>query len=361
MGKKSNKYLRKPVKVSIIIPSWFHEEQHGKYGKHETFWFAAECLNKLIARTPKQDYELIIIDNGSTLTDEEVHQTVLEKQYSGWTEDYKQEVTYPSAYWKQADVLIKNKTNLGFGPACNQGFAIARGEYIICLNNDIIVWTNWIDALINIYDQELEPAPGVVMPALMRETKDAKEALKMQSIILKSNLNKFSAGAEFGSLWMMRRSFMSIIKNKYGYIFNENFQLGMGEDRHLWMRVRDCGFETYRTHQTRVFHQGNMTIGKVADRKKYTTDNRKYLRMLEKKMMKENNFPGGLKYYATGWKKDKDSKPNSSLGIEEQKFTDADFERFVKNQSNPEFIKFRQGLSGEFKEQENKGEPHTNY
>jgi len=259
-----NNFKREQLKVSIIIPSWFKDGQHGKYGKNETYWMARDCLKRLIASTPREDYELIVIDNGS-----DYFLTV-----EGDIGDIKTDSYFDD---DDIDILIHNKKNLGFGPSCNQGFAVARGEYIVCLNNDVLVWPGWLDALINVFHQEITPPPGVVMPALMKETKDFNEALKMKTINLKDNNGKWNHGAEFGSLWMMPKAIMDELKKEDGYIFDENFKLGMGEDRDLWDRVRLLGFETYRCHETRVFHVGNATIGKVKDRKKYTTTNREYL------------------------------------------------------------------------------------
>ena len=289
-------FKRNPIKYSIVIPCWFYDGQDGRYREDETFWFAQECLSKLLLRlnpssstssssyTPTnqksksittsssstRNYEIIIIDNGSTLThfSEKGCMTL-------------------DLFWNSADVLIRNRTNLGFGPACNQGFAVARGKYIICLNNDVIVWPGWIEALTDVLeDKTLTPAPGVVMPALMKQTKDARDALQLKEIDLSSNFNKVGGGAEFGSCWMMKKTLMDEIKQKDGHVFNEEaFKLGFGEDRDLWDRVRRMGYQTYRCHKTRVFHQGNMTIGKVPDRKKYTTVNREKL----KQMIDERN------------------------------------------------------------------------
>ena len=260
-------YQRTNPKVSIVIPSWFKEGQDGKYGKDETYWMAQKCLNLMIKRTPRELYELIIIDNGSTLM----------------TKDLSAYIATVEWYWGQANILIKNKKNLGFGPACNQGFAVASGEYIVCVNNDIIVWPGWLDALINVFQQDLAPPAGVVMTALMKETSDFNEALKVEMPDLKQNYGKWGHGAEFGSLWMMPKAIMDELKKQDGYIFDENFKLGMGEDRDLWDRVRLLGFETYRCHETRVFHQGNMTIGKVPNRKDFTFPNREYLAEKRKK------------------------------------------------------------------------------
>lgn len=271
-------YKRKDPKVSIIIPSWFTTEQHGKYGKHETFWFAVNCLRKLIERTPREDYELIIIDNGSTLNDKNITDELEElKQYS-----------FPSEYWATADILIRNKENLGFGPACNQGFALARGEYVCCLNNDVLVWTGWLEAMLEPFNLPFDTPVGVSMPALMKQTRDAREALDLENIDLTTNNDKYGIGAEFGSLWVAPMELLQRLVKRDGYVFDEHFKLGMSEDRDLWDRMRTLGHETCRTHKTRVFHQGNLTIGKVPDRKKYTERNREYLS--EKRKLREQKI-----------------------------------------------------------------------
>ena len=267
---ETNRFDRTKPKMSIIIPSWFTKTQHGRYMENETFWLAQECLKKLIERTPREDYELIIIDNGSTLDLDYDNVT------QGWWST--------NEYWGMADILIRNKKNLGFAPACNQGFAVARGDYICCLNNDIVVWPGWLDAMLSIYEKELDPKVGVVMPALMKETKNAHVALKLETIDTKTNRGKYGAGAEFGSLWIAKRELLKeVAKKRDGYqVYDENFKLGFGEDRWLWQEIRLLGFDTYRTHDTRVFHQGNMSYGKVPDRKKFSSANREYLAKLKK-------------------------------------------------------------------------------
>lgn len=263
--------------MSIVIPCWFTTSQHGKYGKNETYWFAAECLSKLLERTDRDKFELILIDNGSTLDD-------------GSLSDDDNNIEFkmlPSEFWGKADILIRNKENLGFGPSCEQGFAVASGKYIACLNNDIIVWKGWEDRMIELLENtSLATPPGISMPALMKETEDAREALQIENIDLTKNYDAIGAHAEFGSLWMMKDSMRKELMDKDGYVFDPKFKLGMGEDRDLWDRVRELGYETYRTHKTRVFHQGNMTISKFPNRKDYTSANREYL---EEKRLKRTN------------------------------------------------------------------------
>jgi GT2 family glycosyltransferase len=258
----------KPL-VSIVIPSWFTENQNGKYGKNETYWFANECLKRLIQVTDKSKYELIIIDNGSSLKSDENGESI-------------------DQYWKSADVLIVNKENLGFAPACNQGFALSRGKYICCLNNDILLWSGWLEEMLKTFELDLNPKVGVVMPALIVETSDANEALKIESPSLKRNYGIVGPGAEFGSLWISSKEVFDKLIAVDGFIFDENFKLGFGEDRDLWDRIRDIGYETYRTHNVRVYHVGNMSIKKIKNRKEFTEKNHEYLE--EKRKIRQEKY-----------------------------------------------------------------------
>ena len=52
------------------------------------------------------------------------------------------------------------ETNRGFGETCNDGLAVARGEYVCFLNSDIVVTPGWLDALAE--TMETQPACGAV-------------------------------------------------------------------------------------------------------------------------------------------------------------------------------------------------------
>ena len=60
--------------------------------------------------------------------------------------------------------VIRNKQNLGFAVGNNQGIAAARGEYILLMNNDIVVTPAWLDKLIAC--AERNPRAGIVGPML---------------------------------------------------------------------------------------------------------------------------------------------------------------------------------------------------
>lgn len=72
-----------------------------------------DCLAAVARHTT--DYEVVLVDNGSTPPIE--------------------------------GARIRNATNRGFGVAANQGVALAQGDPIILLNNDVIVTPGWAERL----------------------------------------------------------------------------------------------------------------------------------------------------------------------------------------------------------------------
>lgn len=79
------------------------------------------CIESIRKFTPKNSYEIIVVDNNSS--DDTVE----------WLK-------------KQKDIIgIYNKENRGFPGGCNQGMKIARGDNILLLNNDTIVTPNWLN------------------------------------------------------------------------------------------------------------------------------------------------------------------------------------------------------------------------
>jgi len=241
--------------ISIVIPNYFTNKS-GKIirDNDEQLWFAEHCFER-IKKYTTLPYELILIDNGS------IHGQDLLRKY--------------------ANTLITNKENLGFAKALNQGFNEAKGEWICQMNNDVFIWEGWLEALMKTFEDN--PDCGLAMPALMKQTKNGKEALEFKKIDLSVNFDKYGEKAEFGSCWLTKKEILDKVKKiNNGYVFDENFKVGFGEDRYLYYQIRKLGYETYRTHKTRVFHQGNCTMGKIENRQDYTIPNREYLRRITK-------------------------------------------------------------------------------
>ena len=230
--------------LSIIIPNYFLDKT-GKIvqDEDEGVWFARHCFDR-IKRFTELPFELILIDNGCVVGNELLKDN--------------------------ADVLVVNEENQGFAKASNQGFKKAKYKWLCLMNNDIFVWKGWEKALMKTFEDNDDC--GVAMPALMKQTKRGDEALEIENIDLSKNYGEYSRGAEFGSCWLTKREILDEVG-----LFDENFKCGFGEDRDMWRRMRLLGYQTYRTHKTRVFHQGNVTMGKIENRRQYTLPNREYL------------------------------------------------------------------------------------
>lgn len=106
--------------VSIIIVNWNGGE------------IFRNCL-KSLKKLKFNDYELIIVDNGSTDGTEKL-------------------------------ATIKNNKNLGFAGGNNQGFEKAHGKYIWLLNNDTLVQPNILNKFVDY--MEKNPDVGVIQPKI---------------------------------------------------------------------------------------------------------------------------------------------------------------------------------------------------
>ena len=80
-----------------------------------------QCLRSIEQQT-ERDFELILIDNGST----------------DGSLDVLKHFSFPALQ------VIRNTENRGYTPAVNQGIRAARGRFIALINNDVVLATNWL-------------------------------------------------------------------------------------------------------------------------------------------------------------------------------------------------------------------------
>ena len=106
-------------KASIVIPNLNGQK------------YLRDCIDSLYCIDfPRQDYEIIIVDNASADNSCEFIRS-----------------TYPDV------ILIQAEQNLGFAGGCNLGIKNASGGYIVLLNNDTAVDVNWLKELVAVADQ----------------------------------------------------------------------------------------------------------------------------------------------------------------------------------------------------------------
>jgi len=101
--------------VSIVIPV------------HNKWEYTAACLRSLAETECRASFEVIVVDDQSS--DETPNRL---EQVKGL-------------------VNLRNRKNLGFVGSCNRGAEVARGRYIVMLNNDTQVLSGWLDALVETF------------------------------------------------------------------------------------------------------------------------------------------------------------------------------------------------------------------
>ncbi len=112
------------ILLSIIIPCYNNAN------------FTKNCILDLL-RLP-DNHEIIVIDNGSTDNTRQIVETLANTKVPG----YKSGASLR---------YVRLERNLGFGRANNRGYSLARGKYVLFLNNDIRVEKNhdsWTKPLI---------------------------------------------------------------------------------------------------------------------------------------------------------------------------------------------------------------------
>ena len=104
-------------RASIVIPV------------HGAFAHTLACLRALAAHPPQVKFEIVVVDDASP--DDSL------------------------AKLAQIDGIrvSAREVNGGFIAACNDGAALARGEFLVFLNNDTVPQPRWLDALLDTFEQ----------------------------------------------------------------------------------------------------------------------------------------------------------------------------------------------------------------
>ena len=113
--------MNRPVVLSIVVTSW------------NTAGLLRTLLLSLRQFPPRSGHEIIVVDNGS----EDDTAGMLRREFP--------------------DVrLVRNSINRGYAAANNQGFACARGAYVLLLGSDTVVLDDSISTMIGYLDAHEE-------------------------------------------------------------------------------------------------------------------------------------------------------------------------------------------------------------
>lgn len=224
------------AKTRVIMPVWCINEQ---------------ILNLTdLAIQSLGDVELIIIDNGSTMGGGQLRE------------------------W--ADIYIRNKENLGYAKAVNQGLKLCdKGEIIAIANNDIRVSPNWQEVALETLQ---DPKIGSLHFRMIPYTED------------------FNLGSDtwVGGKERWCTSSFFVVRNVQ--LYDEEY-LNSIEDWDFWKRMRDQGYIQAYTNQVEYQHMDSFTQQFNPQRAEVDKKNREHFKTkfgLSPEEDFEKSFPGEL-------------------------------------------------------------------
>jgi len=224
--------------VSIIIPN---------YNGGDLLY---NCINSIYKNISIKDFEIIVIDNGST--DNSINQ--IESNF-------------------QNVKIISSNSNLGYSGGCNLGATHASGKYFLFLNNDTEHSNEWIEKLVHFLDSNSNIA--AVQPKILNiHNKKLFDYAGGAGGFIDKFCFPFVQGRIFHTLeedhnqynnpsrifWASGVAFMiqsNIFKTLKG--FDEVYFAYMEEIDLCW-RVQAMGYKIYSVPNSFVYHYGKQTI-----------------------------------------------------------------------------------------------------
>ncbi len=232
------------MNLSIVIVNWNSKQ------------LVTECINSLIecagGKFSSGEYEIIVIDNGSTDGSIEYLKSLLGKIK-----------------------LIENSYNTGYAPACNQGMKIAQGEYVLLLGSDTVMIKDTLETCVKFLDDT--PNAGAVGCRLLNPDGTVQNNCKKFPALKNAfftylSFDSFNADydmKEFSydktiAVEQIATTFLMIRKKILEQInyFDESYKM-LYNDVDLCKKIYKTGAKIYFLHTASAIHHGSHSTRKA--------------------------------------------------------------------------------------------------
>lgn len=205
--------------------------------------YTKKCVDSIVENT-SYPYEIIFVDNAS----------------SDGTVAYLQKLVKKHKNFK----LVKNKENKGFAAGNNRGVEVATGDYVLLLNNDVLVADSWLETLVEAL--ELDENIGMVGPI----TNFISGRQMIADVPYKDDTGFFAyAGAvavKHRNIVTPRRRIagFAVLMKRDLYLevdgLDESFGIGNFEDDDLCLKIKQAGYAIMVHEGVFIHHFGSQTF-----------------------------------------------------------------------------------------------------
>lgn len=205
-----------------------------------------QCIESIRRRSFYPSLEIIVVDNASK----------------------KDDVINMRTYCKKKNItFVANPKNFGFAKGNNIGMKLARGKYIVLLNNDTVVTPGWIERLTF---HGMKKHVGLVGPVTNNVGNEMLISLPYNNETLRGMeeeaLEYTSSHWGIEQEWKVLAAFCWFLPKKvYSQVggLDENFGKALFEDDDYCVRLKKLGYTLIGADDVFIHHYGSISMDKI--------------------------------------------------------------------------------------------------